>query len=206
MKIKDELLPHAMIDLETLDTKPGGVIAAIGVTRFTPRPLSGKVESYDELKAQSTKIPINLEDSLNLGFVVGGSTLKWWLNQSKEAQASTFNNGGESTVKDALVGLTYVFTNRMLPKPTVWGNDAKFDIGILEAYFDRSQVYAKDKYPWPYNKVRCYRTLRNLMPLTKEEYEALPKNVLAHDCVADAIYQVQTLQAIALKYPEINFD
>ena len=74
------------------------------------------------------------------------------------------------------------------PDTLVWGNGADFDLVILENYFRRM---GWDQMPWSYKNVRCYRTLKNLVP-------DIPfKNTgVAHSAEDDAAYQA--LHAIQL--------
>lgn len=182
---------HVMADIETIGVKPGSVIASIGLVRFKPD--LGRVQSADELLNQSLKVGIDLEDSLTQGFSVDGDTLKWWLRQSDAARKSTFEAGSE------LIGPCLQKVLKFFKAgDKIWGNGANFDTVLMEAYFD----WSKSFYPWKFYNVRCFRTLKTM---NGYDSAAIPANTLPHDCVADAIFQVQTAQAIALANPNLKW-
>lgn len=184
---------HISLDIETLGTKPGSVIASIGAVIFDPK---AGVQSAEELLGNSTKIVIDVNDSIDKGMLLSGDTIKWWMKQSDEARKATFFANPVLMVSAGQQLFEFV---RKANKPFVWGNGANFDITLLEAFLDKVQL----NYPWHYTKVRCLRTLRAVAPFS---YDDMPKNNLAHDCLADAIYQAQNIQLIAEKNPTLVFD
>jgi hypothetical protein len=177
---------HVMIDIETLGTDPGSVIASVGLVRFDPQ---AGVQSAEELLKSSLKVVIDIEESIADGFTVSGSTIKWWFNQSREAQKSTFG-GKEQLLPTVALREIISFFNL---SDKVWGNGANFDIVLLESYFRHYQFAL----PWKYNKVRCHRTVVNMHCI--DMGYPIPVNALPHDPVADCIAQVQRLQSIAIK-------
>lgn len=184
---------HVMIDLETLGKKAGCVIASIGAVRFDPR---AGVQSSEKLLEDSFKRVIALPESIEQGFHVDGSTIEWWMNQSKEAQLSTFGMDLKKHRPDTAVADLKGWFDR---DDFIWGNGANFDIPILEAYFDHFIM----NYPWRYTKVRCFRTVKALLPFNEV---SVPNNPIKHDCLTDSVYQAQVLQAIYAANPNIKED
>lgn len=188
---------HISIDIETLGTKPGSVIASIGAVIFDPK---AGVQSAEDMMKDSIKILIDIRQSIALGMEVSGDTISWWMQQTDAARNATFNPKDKSdllTPDSAIINFNAFI--RSVEKPFVWGNGANFDISLLEAVMD----VVKRGYPWAYTKVRCLRTLRAVAPFN---YSDMPKNDLPHDCLADAIYQAQNIQLIAEKNPTLIFD
>ncbi len=184
---------HVMVDLETLGKKAGCVIASIGAVRFDPR---AGVQSSEELLKDSFKRIISIPDSISQEFKVDGSTIEWWMNQSKEAQESTFGENLPKYLSSEAIGDLQNWFNK---NDFIWGNGANFDIPILEAYFDA--FFAN--YPWKYAKVRCFRTAKAMLPFAGA---SVPNNPIKHDCLTDAVYQAQVLQAIYAANPNIKED
>lgn len=189
-ELKDD---HIEIDLETLSTKPGGVIVSIGVVRFDPR--IGRIQSYDEFASEgkTLKIVLDIADSKNYGFTIQKSTQDWWDEQSQEAKDATFNTGKEIQVKHALER----FSSFMKKGDYLWGNGANFDPVMLEPYFDKLGI----ELPWKFYNVMCFRTLKKLLPYNEL---LIPPNKIKHDCLYDAVYQAQITQAIYLANPQIK--
>lgn len=188
---------HVSIDIETLGTKPGSVVASVGMVVFDPK---AGVQSVEELMKRSCKVLIDIRHSIANGMEVSGDTISWWMKQSDAARDATFNPKDKTELKSVYVATAIIDEFiRKQDKPFVWGNGANFDITLLESLFDVVQK----RYPWAYTRIRCLRTLRAVAPFS---YEDMPKNDLPHDCLADAIYQAQNIQLIAEKNPTLNFD
>lgn len=188
---------HISIDIETLGTKPGSVIASIGAVIFDPK---AGVQNVEELMVNSFKVLLDIRNSIAVGMDVSGDTISWWMAQSDAARKATFYPDNKKDLKSPGEGiLEFVAFIKRVERPQVWGNGANFDITLLESLMDKLDI----KYPWSYTKVRCLRTLRAVAPF---RYEDMPKNDLPHDCLADAIFQAQNIQLIAEKNPTLTFD
>ena len=70
-----------MIDLETLGTVANSIILSIGAVKFD---LNSNHIADDGFYAS-----ISIDSNLHAGRQLSESTLLWWLDQSKEAQASS---------------------------------------------------------------------------------------------------------------------
>lgn len=172
-------MPHVMLDLETLGTRPGCSVLSIGAVEFDPH--SGKLgsEFYEVISRRSCRDKGLLEDA---------DTIAWWSRQN--AQAKKVLDDAEAC-KQGLGGALVLFT-RYLEKfgkrnLYVWGCGADFDQPIIAA------CYATVSYPlpWLYYNNRCYRTLR---ALGKVSGDAPPRHGVYHNALDDA--KTQALQAI----------
>jgi len=185
---------HLSFDIETLGIKPGSVIVSLGMTAFDPK---AGVQSIEVLKNQSSRISLRLEDSLKRGFKIDASTMLWWLKQPDSSRNSTFISEMGYYDCDITCDRISEFVKRMGCK-YVWGNGANFDVVLIEEMFDKCEKII----PWKFWDIRCLRTMKETLPYNKD---IIPKNELKHDCLYDAIYQAQVLQAIAFANPTAKF-
>ncbi len=142
---------HCMLDLETLSTRPGGVILSIGAVMFDSTGLGNKF--YAVLSTLSQE---------QLGMHTDPATLIWWEKQSDAAKAvlreSTLLKAGHSHTLNMFNQFWQTNGARYL-----WCNGANFDDPMLTALYVASGVTP----PWHYTNVRCYRTLKALAPHIK---------------------------------------
>jgi hypothetical protein len=199
-------LEHVMVDIETLGTRPGDVVASIGAVLFNP--FAG-VQSTKELRANGFKVTIDVCDAIRQGMAVQGETLLWWLNQSEAARQATFLDKNTRKIQSYALAL---FSDFFKSKPKlepgeydkpgtrfVWGNGANFDMTLIEAAYLKSGYKA---FPWKYNKIRCFRTFKSNFLYNED---LISGNLLEHDCLEDAIFQAQTVQAICIGNPNVVF-
>ena len=163
-KKADEEFRNAMVDLETMGTSPGCSILAIGAVQFGQKGLGR--EFYTVVSAQSC---------LDAGLRVDEQTLKWWMGQSKEAQAVLRQCGLKKAppLEKALRSFRE-FCHGTSVDLRVWGNGADFDNPILKAAYEALGWTQ----PWPTYNGRCYRTLKSLAPKVKMEREGTHHNAL----------------------------
>lgn len=161
-------MPHYMIDLETMGTKPDAPITSIGAVEFS---LDGIHRQFYE--------KIDLSSSVDHGGVIDPETVKWWLSQEKAAQKE--NMGGGSIV-DALHLLSLFMSGG--GDAIVWGNGAAFDNVILAAHYDRCKL----ERPWKFWNDRCYRTMKNI-----HSDVSMDRLGVHHNALDDAISQANHL-------------
>lgn len=161
-----------MIDIETLGTTPGSVVLSVAAVYFDPN--TGQVGS-------KLFLPILLGDSMAYGMRIEPSTLSWWLEQRPEILKKSFSDG--LPLVDVLSQLS-VFIG-VGTDHKVWGNSARFDLGLLEAAY---KAVGKP-IPWSFRNERCYRTITSHWPVELEKDERT-----AHDPIADCLYQVARLR------------
>jgi len=170
------LAKHVMIDVETMGTNPNAPVVQIGAAFFT----------REGVQVQSL-LSINFEEALKYG-KVDGSTIKFWLQQPKEAQNSLFQN--ERSMEEA----TDVFTKLLeAQNPDYFWAHATFDFPILQSLF----ASIDKKFPIPFWKMRDLRTLEMLadLPIDKSQFKGVPHNAL-HDAVFQAEHAIKCLNIL----------
>ena len=173
---------HAMIDLETLDTKPSCQILSLGAVKFNA--LTND-EPHSELY-----IKPDIDQQDKLGRTTSDSTIEWWSKQDPKAQEEAFGENNRVQME--------MFLNT-LPKwmpgvDVLWGHGYGFDITILE---DMLRQVGKS-IPWQFWQVRDSRTLFACM---QEDPRKTLKQVDLHNALADAYFQAKGVQ---LAYAEMN--
>lgn len=131
-----------MIDCETVDITPNAGILTIGVVVFNP--LGNGIK--DQLELRPT-----LEDQMTFGRTIDDGTLKWWAQQSKEAQDEAFGDHDRISFREAMEHMHKFCWNR----DEVWAHGAAFDVVLMETGWANIGM----KPAWPFNKVRDTRTL-----------------------------------------------
>lgn len=176
-------MKHAMLDLETLGTASGSVILSIGGCVF------------DEHGPFSSGFQISLFPDaamqVGLGLKVDVSTVMWWLGQERAAQdairAGVTSALGSGNLPAVLGIVSRWYENSSAE--TIWSNGADFDIPLLANLYRVAGLTP----PWKYNASRCCRTI---MAATGRKMGGFgTKNALAHDALADAIYQAGEVAA-----------
>lgn len=170
-----------MLDLETLSTRPGGVIISIGATKFDENGPYG----------EPFYMRINPKSSMDAGFLIEADTILWWMRQSDEARAE-FQKESHHVFEvmskfSVWCDSPYVKCVGHIANPNIelWGNGANFDNAILKAAYDKLGLNA----PWEFYNDRCYRTMKAMYPHIK-----MPKRVgTHHNALDDAISQVNHL-------------
>jgi len=173
---------HVMIDIESLGTKPGAVVASIGAIAFEP--------TYADPIGRSCSSTIDIADAQARGLTIDGDTLAWWMRQSEEARASTFK--GEWHLDEALLHLSkFVDETRAFSTEGVvriWAHSPSFDVALLEAAYKVVGLKA----PWNFREPRDTRTLFDLAGL---DFKAFPAEAgaIEHDALSDARHQVRAV-------------
>ena len=140
-----------MIDLETMSSSPNAAIVSIGAVEFDPN--TGKL--YREFYQV-----VDLQSSIDAGLEVSGSTVMWWLKQSKEARDALQKDAFR--LKDALAS----FTDWIDANSFVWAHGSNFDTPIMVSAYAKFGL----EVPWKYKNVLDTRTVLwmtgNKMPST----------------------------------------
>lgn len=157
---------HCMIDLETLGSNPKSPIIQVGLVFFTREGI--------QLQSQLT---VDFDDALAHGDA-DGSTIKWWLQQAKEAQNTLFVN--QRPMEEVATVIEKLIEAQ---NANFYWSHATFDFPILQSMF-RS---LKRKYPLPYRRCLDLRTLEFLAgPMEWSKREGL-----YHNALDDATYQAE---------------
>lgn len=176
-----------MLDLETLGTKPGSVILAIGAVRFDAEKI------LDEFY-----VNINPESSVAAGLTMDVSTITWWLQQSDEARKALV--AGEARLLPYALqdfarwamcppGVEPKSVADLVQIDELWGNGSDFDNVLLARAYEAVEAPA----PWKHRANRCYRTLKSLYPEIPFEKPAVAHNAL-EDARAQAKHLIEILK------------
>ncbi len=170
---------NVMIDLETLGTTAGSIILSIGATIFNE---TGVVIPSD----RAFHVKIYRPSSEEVGLETDDATMQWWMNQSEDAR-SLLNDVNDPTksfhLSEALSYFSTWLVFKQVAGAPIWANGAAFDFPILEAAY---RVSGWDRLPWDFRAVRCYRTLKALLPHVKR-----PDREIRHDALEDAVIQAE---------------
>lgn len=184
---------HVMLDLETLDTEPGGLILSVAAVPFD-------LKSGEEGEPFYAKINVN--SSLDLGFTVSAETTKWWLRQDPKVFAEALS--GDVSALSTLNLLSEWMSRRTSENGEelhVWGNSNRFDMGLLSAYYKKCGI----KLPWNNFKELDVRTLVFFAPEIKVEAVAKAKenSIQLHHPVADCQMQIEYCSKIYNKLGKV---
>lgn len=157
---------HCMIDLETLGSNPKSPVIQIGMVFFT----------IEGIMMQS-ELTIDFDDAMKYG-EADGSTIRWWLEQSKDAQKTLFNN--PRPIEEA----ADIFEKLVAAQnANYYWSHATFDFPILTSMF---RALGRKQ---PLHHRICYdlRTLEYLAkPIEWEKREGVH-----HNALDDATYQAE---------------
>lgn len=140
-----------MLDLETMGDKSYSSIVSIAAVEFDIN--TGDVGNYFFVK-------VDLQSCIDLGLNVTASTIQWWMQQSSEARENLVKD--TIPIKEALLK----FSDFCDYDDEIWGNSARFDLGILQNAYDKAKI----PIPWNFRKERCLRTLVSFYPEIKKNW------------------------------------
>jgi len=161
-----------MLDLETMGNKSNAAIVSIGAVEFNM--ITGETgRVFYEV--------IDLQSCLDVGLKVNGSTIYWWMQQDQKARERICGEGIE--ISEALRRFN-IWMQDCVEKVRVWGNGARFDIGILEDAYVATGIAI----PWYFRSERDVRTLVSFAPHVKDQ---MPFEGVYHDPVDDCKHQIR---------------
>lgn len=168
-----------IVDLETLGTRPGFIIMEIAAVAFN---INDPVDKA--LGTFSSKISIT--DSIKKGFLISPNTMEWWVRTNNERLLQYLDD--DTPLNKTLIDFwgwmeTY-------PVSRVWGNSARFDLGILDEYYHREGL----DYPWSHLNEADLRTLAHFRPKIKKDE---PFVGTRHNPVDDCKHQMKYLKKMA---------
>lgn len=164
-------MSHLMIDIETLGTKSDCVVVSVGAVPFNPS--AGTVQTDF---GKHWVLPI--QSQLDHGRTIDQLTLRWWFEQSREAQKGWEkpNVARPMDFWTDIKHMTYTF---------VWSHGAGFDIAILESLFKTYELAP----PWQFWNIRDTRTLFHL----NDSYKVPRDTGVYHNALDDAINQAKAV-------------
>jgi hypothetical protein len=190
---------HIMLDLETWGKSPGCDIRSIGAVVFDP--VAGYVAKHhpQARKAETfyiaTDNPRTLSGNFRYPLIRDPSTVRWWSEQSEEAQAAFAN---PVDLRDACLQFgkwLYALTDtawypehhlRGFEHVRIWANDPHFDVFILYAVYQAIGLPV----PWHYRAPRSMKTICDAAGMTRDDYCNYGE---AHNALDDAIAQAMTV-------------
>ena len=178
----------AMLDLETLGTRPGCVVLSAAALLFDAD--TGETQDYVH-----THFNIH-EQILKFGLHVQQDTQAWWLQQSNEAQTRAIEPGSHSKVWGPQLlkhGLTDLASVLGQANSRVWAQGASFDFPILSHLYRIAGIDA----PWQFWAERDTRTLyeaASMFGFDRKVMDASREGV-HHDALSDCEHQVLCVTA-----------
>jgi len=166
----------AMLDLETLSTRPWSVILTLGAVKFSPWDVDVNTENGLYLKP-------DVDEQLAMDRHVQDETVAWWGTQTEEVREEAMGTEGRVSLNTMLDDL-----NRFLVGvDNIWCQGPAFDIVILEDLY--RQVGRPT--PWQFWQIRDSRTLFGVHgdPRKKDRHGA-------HNALIDCYYQARAVQQI----------
>lgn len=166
--------PDVMIDLETLGNKSKSALLSIGAVEFNIETGETGREFY---------YVIDLQSCLDLGLIINASTFYWWLQQNQSARDAV-SKDKKLPLSDVLQ-LFDTWMQDCIRGVKIWGNGARFDIGLLE---DAYVACGHDEMPWDFRSERDVRTLVAFAPEIKAN---LPFEGTLHNPIDDSKHQIK---------------
>lgn len=159
---------QVMVDLETLSTDLGATITSIGACVFNPDTgeIGDTFYKTIDLASQNRVVSIN--------------TVRWWMNQEKEAQDELFKEGNH------LKKVLREFISFLPNKCVIWSNGATFDVMVLENAYSSLGLPR----PWEFWNVRDVRTVVAMADGIVGKASIDIKGT-AHNSLDDALWQAE---------------
>lgn len=162
---------NVMLDLETLGTRPGCAVIAIGAVKFTSTSLTERF--YCRLPWVGRIEP---------------DTVRWWLSDEVPTAARLeILKPATETIEEGLLS----FRDFVGDRP-VWGNGADFDNAILQNRYGRFGIPC-----WDHRQNRCYRTLRQLYSSVPKQPPKIPHHAL-EDAISQARHAMNIFNKFGL--------
>ena len=155
-----------VVDLETLSTHPNACIVSIGAVLIEDMEITDTF--YINVDGRTCK---------EAGLHIEQDTIKWWGEQSKEAQEAWQKN--PVPLQEAIDKFTLWYGKESIP---IWGYGANFDVVILESAYRALDM----NIPWKFWDISCLRTLMNVLD------KRLPK-ANNHNALDDATAEAKVL-------------
>ncbi len=168
------------LDIETLGTNSDAVVLSIGACVVTPDGVQQEGAFYSR---------VNIQQQIDAGRSITEGTLRFWFEQDRKVQQSTFGEGDGPSIRE-VVSKLYSWLD-FHGFPGVYCKGPQFDAAILDSMADSAKV----ERPVNYRKWRDIRTLEEIITWSGHEdlliatKEATAKWEGAHNALADAQMQ-----------------
>ncbi len=167
-------MKNIMVDIETLNTVPGGIILQIGAVEFIPE--TGEILSPEFL------VNIDREDSSFYDFTINLKTVAWWEKQSAEAKAC-LNNPKPIGVVKALTKF-----NDFVKDSTIWCH-ANFDLPFICYGLAKFNIEPS----WYFKDYVDLRTLFRIYDYDIKNCTRIENNI-HHSALGDCKFQIQCVK------------
>ena len=177
-------MKEAMIDIETLSTKPNALILTIGIIRFDRFKDSIEIQDSDKLYYR-----IDRESCEKLNMDIDSSTVEWWSKQTEETKNEALYGDDRVDISFALKKISIFLRDCT----HIWSNSPNFDCIILENAYRKCNL----KIPWNFWQLRDCRTLYDLANI-KLSNETVVKHNALDDCYNQLICLNKSLKKLKL--------
>lgn len=161
-----------MVDLETFGTDSNSVVVSISAVQCN-------IDTGET--GRQIEVGLDIQEQIDKGAIMDGSTVMWWLTQSKTAQnelTRLYNHSVDTALDELTTFLKEVKCN------TLWGNGASFDNVILRNLYKRHNIF----FPVPYWADRCVRT--RVADLGRDT-KAYTFDGIKHKGIDDCLHQIK---------------
>ena len=170
---------HAMIDLETLSTKPNATILTIGGVKFNP---------YNNIEpSQGLYHRIDVDSQSTMGRDIDPDTVEWWGKQAEDVREEALGDHDRIDLKYFIKQLN----KWCVGVDVFWCQGPLFDYAILQNFYAQMKVPV----PWNYWQIRDSRTLFALVPRDPNE-----KRTGLHNALEDCYFQARKVQQVYKHY------
>lgn len=178
-------MKRAMVDIETLSTSKHAAVLSIGVAVFD-----------DNQVIDTNGWAVNMAD---IHGEMSPTTLAWWVQQSEEARAFSFNG------KCHPLSMASELRPYIDAADEVWANDADFDLVILQHWWER--MPRLNAWPVSFRKYRSVRTMKMLAQRYNIDVSHVWSGLTAHNPIDDAASQaravIEVFKALDLRHGEM---
>jgi 3' exoribonuclease, RNase T-like len=180
-----------MIDLETMGTRPGCVIASIGAIAFDP--FGDTVNDSNAFYAD-----VGMADCQRMGLTIDADTVSWWLGQP-DAAREFLTRTPRASLLSTLTTLNrwVVEVAQWKEASCVWSHGATFDIPIIEHAYRACALPV----PWAYWNARDTRTIYAAAGIRTKDVpiSGLTPHYAVHDALVQALAVQMAYRKLGLK-------
>lgn len=167
---------QAVLDIESLSTRPDTVILTVGILKFNPYHSHIDVNSGIHLK-------LDVDEQLEKNRHVSDDTVAWWGTQDEKIREDALGDEGRISVNEAIQQI-----NRYLVGvEEIWVQGPVFDIAALENLYRQYEMPP----PWHYWNIRDSRTLFGVHGDPRDK-----SRKHAHNALVDCYYQGKAIQQV----------
>ena len=190
-------LCHVVVDLETLGRKPGCPILEIGAAAQIGGNIILPFSAHP-----------NLQEQHQAGMVADPATVLWWMKNDEtmvKAREHQFQGhglegeSGEPVCKALMDFSAFLSLVGEACEVRIWGNSARFDLGILEELYHRFHI----EVPWKFWEERDLRTVFELLEpehAIVRDFDKMPY----HTGLGDASYELSRLLLALRRLDDMN--